>query len=83
MRPNTPLWATQQGLLLLPTQLCLFDAAMAASAELGDVAGLEQALAAKCWAHAQIDPDCGVPPETNELYRHLLARARETTSVRA
>jgi hypothetical protein len=73
VRPNTPLWATQQGLLLLPTQLCLFDAAMAASAELGDVAGLEQALAAKC----------GVPPETNELYRHLLARARETTSVRA
>jgi hypothetical protein len=81
--PNTALWATQQGLLLLPTQLCLFDAAMAASAELGDVAGLEQALAAKCWAHAQIDPDGGVPPETNELYRHLLARARETTSVRA
>jgi len=81
--PTTALWATQQGLLLLPTQLCLFDAAMAASAELGDVAGIEQALAAKCWAHAQLDPDGGVPAETNELYRHLLIRAKEAASVRA
>jgi hypothetical protein len=79
--PATALWATQQGLLLLPTQLSLFDHAMAASAELGDVAGLEQALAAKCWAHEQLDPDGGVPPETNELYRHLLARATEAARV--
>jgi len=81
--PTTALWATQQGLLLLPTQLGLFDQAMAASAELGDVAGLERMLAAKCWAHGEIDPDGGVPPETSDLYRHLLARAKETARVQA
>ncbi len=68
---------------MLPTQLSLFDHAMAASAELGDLAGLEQPLAARCWAHSQLDPDGGVPPETNGLYRHLLARATEAARVRA
>ncbi|HEX8770963.1 MAG TPA: BTAD domain-containing putative transcriptional regulator, partial [Acidimicrobiales bacterium] len=73
--PETALWATQQGLLLLPTQLSLFDQAMAAAAEMGDVDGIERAFAAKCWACEQLDPDGGVPAETTELYRHLMAKA--------
>lgn len=80
--PNTALWPPGRDYCSSPLS-CAFDAAMAASAELGDVAGIEQAPAAKCWAHAQLDPDGGVPPETNELYRHLLVRAKEASSVRA
>ena len=72
--PETALWATQQGRLLLPTQLNLFDTWMMAAAELGDANGVDQALQAKRWAYGQLDPDGGVPPETMELYRHLTAR---------
>ncbi|HEX2185107.1 MAG TPA: bacterial transcriptional activator domain-containing protein, partial [Chloroflexota bacterium] len=72
--PETALWATQQGRLLLPTQLNLFDTWMMAAAELGDANGIDQALQAKTWAYGQLDPDGGVPPETMELYRHLMAK---------
>jgi hypothetical protein len=78
--PETAVWATHQGRLLLPTQLGLFDTWMAAAAALGDVEGIDQALHAKCWAHDQLDPDGGIPPETMELYRHL--RAQVTGRVR-
>jgi len=81
--PATSLWATEQGHVVLPTQLSLFDHAMAASAELGDVEGVDRALAGKCWAHEQVDPDGGVPPETLELYRHLMARAKDSTRFAA
>ncbi|MDQ6798453.1 MAG: bacterial transcriptional activator domain-containing protein, partial [Actinomycetota bacterium] len=81
--PVTSVWATEQGHLVLPTQLGLFDHKMAAFAELGDVEGVERALAAKCWAHEQLDPDGGVPPETLELYRHLVARAKDGSRVGA
>jgi hypothetical protein len=72
--PETALWATQQGRLLLPTQLDLFDTWMTAAAELGDAAGIDEALQAKTWAYGQLDPDAGVPPETMQLYRHLMAK---------
>jgi hypothetical protein len=72
--PETALWATHQGRLLLPTQLNLFDTWMTAAAELGDANGVDQALQAKTWAYGQLDPDGGVPPETMELYRHLMAK---------
>ncbi len=81
--PALSLWATEQGHVVLPTQLGLFDAAGAACAEMGDVDGVERALAGKCWAHEQLDPDGGVPPETLELYRHLVARAKQSTRVGA
>jgi len=74
--PETAVRATQQGLLLLPTQLPLFDSWMYAATELGDAAGLQRALDAKCWAHNQLDPDAGVPPETMNLYRTLMRRLR-------
>ena len=78
--PETAVWATEQGRLLLPTQLALFDTWMAAAAAMGDAEGIDQALQAKCWAHEQLDPDGGIPPETMELYRHL--RAQVTGRVR-
>jgi hypothetical protein len=76
---RTALWAAEQGRLILPTQLKLFDMAGAAAAELGDAAALERILQAKCWAHERLDPDGGVPPETMALFRHLRERmaARE------
>lgn len=72
--PETALWATQQGLLLLPTQLELFDCQMHAAAALGDAGALDRSVQAKCWAHEQLDPEGGVPPETMDLYRHLKAK---------
>ncbi|MGI8778104.1 MAG: hypothetical protein ACR2LJ_12170 [Acidimicrobiales bacterium] len=81
--PPTSVWATEQGHLVLPTQLGLFDHKMAAFAELGDVEGVKRVLEAKCWAHEQLDPDGGVPPETLELYRHLLVRAQDGSRVGA
>ena len=72
--PETAVWAAQQGLLLLPTQLELFDTWMTAAAEMGDAGALEQCVQAKCWAHEQLDPDGGVAPETMELYRRLKAK---------
>jgi hypothetical protein len=78
--PKTAIWATEQGRLVLPTQLTLFDTWMEAAAAMGDIAGIDQALQAKCWAHEQLDPEGGVPPETMELYRHL--RAQVTGRVR-
>jgi hypothetical protein len=82
--PATALWATQQGRLLLPTQLNLFDTWMMAAAELGDANGIDQALQAKTWAYRQLDSDGGVPPETMELYRHLIAKVsgRERVHLR-
>ena len=75
--PETAVWATQRGLLLLPTQLKLFDTWMTGAAAMGDVDGLQQAWQAKCWAHEQLDPQGGVPPDTMELYRHLIATVGE------
>ena len=72
--PETAVWAAQQGLLLLPTQLELFDTWMTAAAEMGDSGALDQCVQAKCWAHEQLDPDGGVAPETMELYRRLKAK---------
>ena len=72
--PETAAWAAQQGLLLLPTQLELFDTWAIAAAEMGDAGALEQCIKAKCWAHEQLDPDGGVAPETMELYRRLKAK---------
>ena len=79
--PETALWATQRGLLLLPTQLGLFDTWMTAAGALGDVDGIEQGLQAKCWAHEQLDPESGVPPETMQLYRHLMSQVTERRMV--
>ena len=72
--PETAAWAPQQGLLLLPTQLELFDTWAAAATAMGDAGALERIIQAKCWAHEQLDPDGGVPVETMELYRHLKAK---------
>ncbi|MGH9153339.1 MAG: hypothetical protein ACRD03_13290 [Acidimicrobiales bacterium] len=72
--PKKALEATRMGLLVLPTQLDLFDTWMVAAAELGDASGINQGLQAKTWAYGQLDPDAGVPPETMELHRHLMAK---------
>jgi len=75
--PETAVWATQQGLLLLPTQLELFDSWMVAATELGDAGALKRGLDAKCWAHNQLDPEGGVPPATMKLYRDLMTKLDE------
>ncbi len=79
--PRLAVWATEVGLEVLPLQLTLFDLQMVALAELGDAAGLERTQMAKCWAHEQLDPDGGVPPETVELYRHLMAKMAQRETV--
>lgn len=73
-QPKLALEGARKGLLLLPTQLQLFDTWFHAAGELGDLAVLDQALEAKSWAEQQINPDGGVSPETMELYRRLKAK---------
>lgn len=80
--PETARWATRQGLLVSPAQQSLFRVEMRAAAALGDIEAMERSYQAAHRAQQWLDPLTGVPEETAELYKHLMARCRSVTKPR-
>jgi two-component SAPR family response regulator len=78
--PETARWATRQGLAVSPAQQSLFRVEMRAAAELGDVEAMDRSYQAAQRAQQLVDPLTGVPEETAELYKHLMARCRVMTN---